>query len=137
MLGDLIKTVTEGLGKVFGFVDDLHTSDEEKLTLKQGLLTIQAGILSQAIALEEASLKAKSAIIEAEAKSDHWLTATWRPITALAFAAIVCYSFIFNKTIPGEMWTTLNIMIGGYVGSRGAEKIIPGVMKALKGKEEA
>lgn len=33
-------------------------------------------------------------IITAEAKSEHWLTSTWRPITALTFVAIVANNYI-------------------------------------------
>lgn len=132
---DIFKTITEGLGKVFGLVDDLHTSEEEKLTLKQGLLTIQSQIIMQSLELEMKSIEAQARIVEAEAKSEHWLTSTWRPITALAFAAIVCYAFITGAEIPEPMWKTLQIMIGGYVVSRGAEKVIPGVTKALKSEE--
>lgn len=134
---NIFKTITDGLGKLFGLVDDLHTSDEEKLTLKQGLLTIQAGLLTQALDLEKSVTEAKASIVEAEAKSEGWLTRSWRPLTALSFAAIVVYAFITGAEIPQPMWTTLQIMIGGYVTSRGAEKIIPGVAKALKSQEEA
>lgn len=134
---DIFKTITDGLGKLFGLVDDIHTSEEEKLTLKQGLLTIQAGLITQALDLERATIEAQSRIVEAEAKSEGWLTRSWRPMVALAFAAIVCYAFITGAEIPQPMWTTLQIMIGGYVGSRGAEKIIPAVAKALKEKEVA
>ena len=134
---DLFSKITDGLGKLFGLVDDIHTSDEERLTLKQGLLTIQAGLITEALALEKAAVEAQARIVEAEAKSDHWLTSTWRPITALAFAGIIVYAFITGAEIPEPMWNTLQIMIGGYVVSRGAEKVIPGVARALKAEEKA
>lgn len=134
---NIFEKITDGLGKLFGLVDDLHTSGEEKLLLKQGLLTIQAGLISEALDLEKRAVEAQARIVEAEAKSEHWITAVWRPITALAFAAIVVYAFITGAVIPEPMWDTLQIMIGGYVVSRGAEKIIPGVAAALKSEEKA
>ena len=133
---DIFKTITEGLGKLFGFIDNVHTSDEEKLSLKVELLQVQAGLLDQALVLEKASLDAASAVVQAEATSDSWLTANWRPITALVFASMVVYAFVTGQELPAEMWATLQIMIGGYVASRGAEKIVPGIVKALKAKEQ-
>ena len=38
--------------------------------------------------------------------------------------------------VPDRLWTLISIGIGGYITSRGAEKIIPDVVGALKKKEE-
>jgi len=97
-------------------------------------------------ALQEAESKmmeAKAKTIVAEATSEHWLVASWRPITALVFVTIIANNYIivpyllaFGYTvptleIPPNMWNLLTVMIGGYVVSRGAEK----TMKIYKGKE--
>ena len=133
---NIFKTILEGLGSLFGLIDDVHTSDEERLRLKKELLEVQASLMQEALALEKASLAATSAVVQAEVTSSSWLAQNWRPITALTFAGVVVYAFIFGREIPQPMWTLLQIMIGGYVASRGAEKIIPTTARALKEREQ-
>ncbi len=73
-------------------------------------------------------------IIEAEAKSSHWLTANWRPLTMLTFVVIVANNYILYPylalfwpdapvlEIPPDMWDLLKIGLGGYVVGRSVEK---------------
>ena len=124
-------------------VDSLHTSDEERLTIKQKLLEVQAGVVMQAIELEKAQLEERAKIIVAEAQSESWITRSWRPITMLTFVVlIVLIATGWMDTealaaVPDKLWTLLQIGIGGYIVSRGAEKVIPDVVGALKAREEA
>ena len=79
-------------------------------------------------------LESQAEIISAEAKSEHWLTATWRPICMLTFVAIIANNYILYPylslfweqapvlDIPGDMWDLLKIGLGGYVVGRSAEK---------------
>ena len=81
-------------------------------------------------------LEAAAANIQAEAKSEHWLTSTWRPITMLTFVAIIANNYILypylslfftnapQLDIPPDMWSLLQIGLGGYVVSRGGEKMV-------------
>ena len=141
------------IGQIFEpaaqLIDDLHTSGEEKLVLKAKLLEIQAGILGQSLDLEKTAIEAKTAIIVQEAKSDSWLTKSWRPIVMLSLAgSVLAYWFGLTpkdlstglSTIPIEivnrMYSLVEIGVGGYIFSRGAEKIIPKVVGALKEKEK-
>ena len=86
---------------------------------------------------QEGSLKeldAAAEVIVAEAKSESWLTSSWRPITMLVFVVIIANNFIlypylslfFTQApvleVPDQMWSLLNIGIGGYIASRGLEK---------------
>ncbi len=134
------------IGQIFkpamDMIDNVHTSEEEKLTKKAQLLELQSNFLIQGLEYEQAQLQAKAAIITAEAKSEHWVTATWRPITMLSFvAAILAYWFgLTPDTIPDtaieSMFTLVQIGLGGYVVGRSAEKIVPGLVSAFKKKEE-
>ena len=125
-----ILGIVQSLAKpITDTIDNLHTSDEEKLQIKQAVLQMQ----QQA---EDILVETKGNIIEAEAKSEHFLTATWRPITALVFVFIIANNYIIAPyagamfgmeimlEIPPQMWDLLNLMIGGYVASRGAEKLV-------------
>jgi len=127
-------------------VDDLHTSDEEKLQQKANMLETYASVLEFGVQFESEQLKAKSRIIEAEAKSEHWLTATWRPITMLTFMAMLA-AYWFGWIDPNEaeritpelmsdIFDLMKIGIGGYIGSRGLEKVVPATVNAFKARED-
>ena len=73
-------------------------------------------------------------IIVAEAKSEHWIVASWRPLTMLTFTGIVANNYILYPylslfwsaapalVLPPEMWGLLKIGLGGYVVGRSVEK---------------
>ena len=126
-----------------GLVDDLHTSDDERGALKIALETLHNSMASEGLKYEQAIAEAKASIIVAETKSESWITRSWRPITMLTFVAlIVMISTGLMDTdalaaVPTQLWTLITIGIGGYMGGRSAEKIIPGVVSAMKQKTEA
>jgi len=89
--------------------------------------------------LKEAELltqQLQAKVIETEAKSEHFLTSTWRPITMLVFVFIIANNYIiypylslfFSKApilkIPPDMWELLKIGLGGYVVGRSVEKAL-------------
>lgn len=78
-----------------------------------------------------AELEAATKTVVAEAQSDSWLAANWRPLTMLVFVVIIFSNYILSPwfgvprlEIPPDMWDLLKIGIGGYVVSRGGEKIM-------------
>jgi hypothetical protein len=112
-------------------IDEMHTSEEERLRAKADLLTAQAAAMDKVISYERDALIAKASIVQAEAQSEHKITATWRPIVMLMFAGLAvgdALAILPNPLAP-EAWTLLQIGIGGYVVSRGAEKIVREVRK--------
>ncbi len=90
--------------------------------------------LSQAGELKE--LEAAMTVISAEAKSDHWIVAAWRPITMLTFVAIIANNYMIYPylslfwhdapilDLPPDMWQLLKIGLGGYVVGRSVEKSV-------------
>lgn len=89
---------------------------------------------------ELTELSEKASIIREEAKSEHWLAATWRPILMLTFGALIVARWL-GYSAPGiseaeilKLWDIVELGLGGYVIGRSAEKIIPTVATALKGK---
>lgn len=80
-------------------------------------------------------------VIQAEAKSDSWMAANWRPILMLTFTAIVAVNWLILPVVswfgphlvplvlPPDMWDLLKIGVGGYIVGRSGEKIT----KSLKG----
>ena len=75
-------------------------------------------------------------VVVAEAKSEHWITSAWRPITMLVFVFIIANNYILapyvdlffqagmQLEIPDQMWNLLQIGLGGYVAGRSAEKVV-------------
>lgn len=107
-------------------IDDLHTSEDERLKAKGHLLDVQAAAMQRVFDYEAETLKAKAGIVHAEAKSEHWVTATWRPITMLTFLALAVGDSLgwLPNPLRDEAWTLLQIGLGGYVVARSGEKIV-------------
>lgn len=128
-------TAALGIAKIgAGLVDKFFTSDEERASAKLKLLEMeQNGELQQ--------LATSANVVTAEAESEHFLTANWRPITMLVFVAIIGNNYLLYPylslfwsaapalEIPPDMWGLLKLGLGGYVVSRGAEKVTKEAMK--------
>lgn len=77
----------------------------------------------------ETIAKAASDVIQAEARSESWITRSWRPLTMLTFVGlIVAYYLGLTPDTIGErqaenLLDLVKIGLGGYVVSRGAEKV--------------
>jgi len=89
-----------------------------------------------ALTQEGDELNGRFSVIAAEANSEHWLVAAWRPITMLVFVFIIANNYILSPYIslffdvsvtlelPPDLWDLLKIGLGGYVVGRSAEKAI-------------
>jgi len=121
-----MKFTLEGVGGLFTSLREAVTGEKIKDPLK---------ILTLINNLETIILQAKSSIITAEAKSEHWIVASWRPITMLVFVFIIFNNYVlvpyivaFGGNIPTleltqNMWDLLKIGLGGYIVGRSAEKV--------------
>jgi glutathione S-transferase len=112
---------------LFNTVDKaiLDKDQAEKLKAQLNTQLLQSGT-------EE--LKAAASIVEAEAKSN-WFVAGWRPTLMYVLIFILIWNYIlgpvlklFTGTIitfelPGDVWTLLQIGLGGYVIGRSGESI--------------
>lgn len=134
-LGGALKPIT-------GLIDDMHTSTEEKMIAKAALMKLENEITITVLELERQLVESKASIIVAEAQSESWITRTWRPLTMLTFVVLIVListglmDVDSLRAVPDRLWTLMQIGIGGYLTSRGAEKIVPGVVAAMKKKEE-
>ncbi len=122
------------IGKVLDkLVPDSDTRDQINREIKLGILEQQDTINKQA-----------GEIILAEAKSDHWIVASWRPILMLTIIGIVAWNYLIvgiavtfglpvvPLELPGQLWTLLQIGVGGYVVGRSGEKVTSMVMQNKK-----
>lgn len=109
------------------FIPDPQAQADAKIKL---LEMAQKGELTE--------LTAKADIIKAEAASEHWLAATWRPILMLTFGGLIVARWL-GFSAPGiteaeilKLWSIVELGIGGYVIGRSAEKVIPSIAQAIK-----
>lgn len=86
-------------------------------------------------------LTGRAQIVKAEAGSEHWLAACWRPILMLTFGGLIVARWL-GWSAPGiseqevlKLWDIVELGLGGYVIGRSAEKIVPTVATALKGSK--
>lgn len=130
----ILNLLSSAIEPVTGLIDNLHTSEEEKLTIKSKLFEMQSGLAQHAMKYESEVLNAKTKVITAEAQGASWLQQNWRPITMLTFLVLVVAD-TFGLTefrLAQEAWTLLQIGLGGYVVGRSAEKVIPKVTEVMK-----
>lgn len=145
----VIKDIVLGLAKpITDLVDDLHTSDEEKGAIKAKLFELQVGLYEKVMEYEAKLAEFQTKIITAETASESWMTRNWRPLMMVIFTALVVNrwtglsailgfpSVFISQEIEMELWSVIKIGIGGYVGGRSLEKIVPPVVEALKNRKE-
>lgn len=77
-------------------------------------------------------------IIKAEAQSQHWLSAIWRPIVMLTFCGLIVARW-FGWAAPNlseaeylKLWSIVEFGLGGYVIGRSVEKVAPSIAGALR-----
>lgn len=129
------------IGSIFkpaaDLIDNLHTSDEEKmelqnkkLELKKQIQEIQAKVTSEMMNYQSKLDNLQAEAIKAEASSSSWLARNWRPITMLTFVALIVGRWMgwidtanITKEVESQLFDIIQIGLGGYVVGRSAEKI--------------
>jgi hypothetical protein len=123
---------------VFGFIDSVHTSDEERLVMKAKLMEHYQPILLASVELEKTAAEMRVKVLELEGKSDRWLVWSWRPVTMYLLLANVMVSHwapmwgVQNAPDATMSWNALMMGLGFIGGTRGIEKIV----RVLKAKEK-
>ena len=127
-----INAIGEVLDRILGKVDDLATSDEERMQLRNEIEALRLDFARQMLDAELEVTRKRAEIIQAEAKGESWIQRNWRPVTALTFLVLIVLHHlgVLSIAITDQMWDLLQIMIGGYVVSRGIEKAAPAIAQA-------
>ena len=126
MLGKLLSGGTADLvNSVGGVIDDLHTSEEERLAAEQKIKEI---IANYEVEME----KNITSRWEADLKSDSWLSKNVRPMT-LIFLIVCTMLLIFidagalkfnvKDSYVDLLQLVLITVIGAYFGGRSLEKV--------------
>jgi len=124
------KLLGAGLGKAVDNVLGRFFEDKDKAA--EAAQELRMAMLEH----EQTAQQVARDVVVAEAKSEHWITSAWRPITMLVFVVIVANNYIIapyvdmffdaglRLSIPDQMWSLLQIGLGGYIGGRSAEKVM-------------
>ena len=125
----IAELVTRLFKPAADLIDNLHTSDEEKMQAQTAQMGVQLQIAMRFLQYETDILQAQSAIVLAEATGGG-IKSWWRPITMLTFLFLVVLDSFgwLPFRLADEAWTLLQIGLGGYVVGRSAEKVVPKLM---------
>lgn len=113
-------------------IDKNVTTDEERLKLKAELTQYYVPIVGAVIEAQKNYNDMQVRIAEIEAKSEHWLVWSRRPIIAFVSIGNLIAAGIFRHMDMDSALYFAMIVNGLDTGTRGIEKII----KNLKQKEE-
>lgn len=131
-------------GPLFKLLGQVLPDPQAKQAAQLKLMELmQSGQLAELDA-ETKTILAQGGIIQAEAASKSWIAASWRPITSLVFVALIV-ARMFGWTAVNvtqaeylELWSLMKLCLGGYIGARTVEKVLPGataaITSAIKGK---
>jgi len=132
----LLSFLTGGIEPIRKLVDDLHTSEEEKLELTNELASLEFGLSRQLLKYEEQVVKTKGDIIIAEAKGNMYVS-SWRPTLMYVIIAIIFNNyllgpylesvfpdFIVTLELPDKLWGLLTLGVSAYIVGRSGEKAV-------------
>jgi hypothetical protein len=128
-LSAIVKPITD-------LVDNIHTSKEEKLTLRHEISKLETAFAGKLLDYETKLMEAQSSILGKEATGHSWLQRNWRPITMLTFLTLVVFDSLgwLQSDLRPEAWTLLQIGLGGYVIGRSAEKVVPALLEGTRNR---
>jgi hypothetical protein len=122
------------LGAIAPLAKILFNTIEKSVPDKDLQEKLKAQLQTQLLQSHTEELTAASRVIEAEAKAG-WFSASWRPLLMYVLIFILVWNYILGPVIkfffhaaitidlPGDVWTLLQIGLGGYVVGRSAESV--------------
>ena len=122
------------LGAVAPLAKILFNTIEKAVPDKDLAAKLKAELQTQLLQSHTQELTAAAKIIEAEAKAG-WFASSWRPLLMYVSIFILVWNYVIGPVIkiftgavisfelPGDVWTLLNVGLGGYVIGRSAESV--------------
>ena len=136
MLKNILNLISEIISPVTNMVDDVVTSDEERLKLKAKLKEIENNLAVAVMEHEEQIVKSKTKIMTAELKQDDKYTKRARPTVVYGGLAVILLKYILvpfttelagihfpDIAIPAEFWLAWGGVTGVYSFRRTQEKL--------------
>jgi len=112
----------------------LFNTIDKSVEDKDLAIKLKTQLQTQLLQSNTAELQAAAKIIEAEAKAG-WFASSWRPLLMYVLIFILVWNYVLGPvilfffkasitiTLPGDVWTLLQIGLGGYVVGRSAESV--------------
>lgn len=128
----LLSWISDIFKPAADLIDNVHTSEEEKLSLRKEFEKIQATTTKQLVELDmkamdlQAKLSESSASIAiAESQSDSWFTRTYRPAILTGMFILICLnSFgLLKNPIPPIFLSVFGAAFGVVGVGRTVEKV--------------
>ena len=122
------------LGAVAPLAKILFNTIEKAVPDKDLQEKLKAQLQTQLLQSHTQELTAAAKIIEAEAKAG-WFASSWRPLLMYVLIFILVWNYVIGPVIkifmgavitfelPGDVWSLLQIGLGGYVLGRSAESV--------------
>ena len=122
------------LGAIAPLAKILFNTIEKAVPDKDLQEKLKAELQTQLLQSHTQELKAAASIIEAEAKAG-WFASSWRPLLMYVLIFILVWNYVIGPVIkifmgavitfelPGDVWSLLQIGLGGYVLGRSAESV--------------
>ncbi len=122
------------LGAVAPLAKILFNTIEKSVPDKDLQEKLKAQLQTQLLQSNTAELQAAAKIVEAEAKAG-WFASSWRPLLMYVLIFFLVWNYVIGPVIkvftgavisfelPGDVWTLLNVGLGGYVVGRSAESV--------------
>ena len=122
------------LGAVAPLAKVLFSTIEKAVPDKDLQEKLKAQLQTQLLQSHTQELTAAAKIVEAEAKAG-WFASSWRPLLMYVLIFILVWNYVIGPVIkvftgaiisfelPGDVWTLLNVGLGGYVVGRSAESV--------------
>lgn len=121
--------ISDLIGRIGGVIDNLHTSEGEKLEAHARLVAFEAEFTKAVIEADQKLYETQASLIKAEIQSEDWLPRNVRPLIMASFALLVFFNYGIRPLLgdvpvelPDDFWFFLSIGFTGYVGARTYEK---------------
>ena len=135
------------LGAIAPLAKILFNTIEKSVPDKDLQEKLKAQLQTQLLQSNTSELQAAAKIVEAEAKAG-WFSASWRPLLMYVLIFILIWNYVLGPvilfffkasitiTLPGDVWTLLQIGLGGYVVGRSAESVARTMANRPANKEQ-
>ena len=128
-IGAIIKN---GIGRVIDRLADhylppsLGEKEKEEFKLRAKELALKE------LELDIRTIEAVNQTMQAEARSEHWLQWSWRPLVGITFSLVIINNYVLMPylasvglkpiDIPAHLWNAMLMILGIAAGTRGLEK---------------
>lgn len=124
---DILQNVTE----TFKPAVDAAKDQPNLITV---IIQVENSVARQLLECEARLIAMQSEVEKAKAKHEVWIQYMWRPLTMVVFVTLITLDSLglLPKPMAPQMWTLLELGLGGYVIGRSAERLVPAVIDKFK-----